>query len=321
MYRAFVDSEGGRGSGIDGIPVTVLPVGRSGRVELDDLTRAIDDDVALVSVQWVNNETGVIQPVADISEICQEREILFHIDAAQALGKVSMPDTEFLPDFLTITAHKIHGPQGVGAVCARNPVALGPIGFGGNQERGIRPGTENLPGIVGFAAAAAHRTRTFADFQLRVGKLRDTFEAQLIDTLDGVSVNGDPQHRVSNSSNLMFEGIDGQALVARLDQVGIRCSQSSACTNQRPEPSYVLRAMGLSEAEAYQSVRFSFTETNTEEEVDCVVDKIREVCEQRGPSSQEGVSWLVKWRDRQWHSVVTRRSLYVKGGCTKDFGF
>ncbi len=264
-----------------GIPVTILPVGRTGQVDVADVTHAIDESVALVSVQWVNNETGVIQPVEEIARLCREKEIPFHTDAAQALGKLSIEGSEVAADFLTVTAHKLHGPQGVGAVCARNLRDLQPIGFGGNQERGVRPGTENVPGIVGFGAAADHRAKSFDDYSQSVGALRDAFESNLMSKMDGIRINGASDHRVANSSNLLFDGVDGQALVAQLDQVGIRCSQSSACTNQRPEPSYVLRAMGLSEEEAYSSLRFSFSETNTKEEVDYAVGSIVKICNQQ----------------------------------------
>ncbi|MCH7987744.1 MAG: cysteine desulfurase, partial [Planctomycetes bacterium] len=261
-----------------GSEVDILPVNASGLIDLDQLEAAVTSETNLVSLQWVNNETGVVQPVEQVSAICQRKGVPFHTDAAQAVGKIPVDLVQLPVDYLTLTAHKFHGPQGVGACFVRSRNKLQPFYFGGDQEYSLRAGTENVPGIVGMGKAAELRQRRFATVVEHVSELRNEFEKRICDLLPDVRINGQAASRVGNTSNLLFVGIDGQALVAHLDQDGIRCSQSSACTNQRPEPSYVLRAMGLSEEEAFASVRFGFSEENTEEEIDFVVERVVNHC-------------------------------------------
>jgi len=251
-----------------GAEIVLIPVDAAGRLDLDALEQALSQPADLVSVQWVNNETGTVQPVLEIADLCRRRQIPFHTDAAQALGKLPIHAEQLPADFLTVTAHKIHGPQGVGAVYARNPERLAPMLFGGSQEAALRPGTENLPGIAGFGKAAQLRAANLPAVQTALAALRDRFEQQVCRLVPDVTVNGDPGNRVCNTANLCFHGLDGQALVARLDLQGVRCSQTSACTSGRPEPSYVLRAMGLSEEDAYASIRFSFGLFNTQDEIE-----------------------------------------------------
>ena len=260
-----------------GVEVVRLPVDASGLLSLDHLDSAIVPGDSLVSVQWVNNETGVIQPIQKISCLCRQRDVSLHTDAAQAVGKVPIDVADMPVDALSLTGHKLHAPAGVGALYCREPGRFLPRFFGGPQEGGLRPGTENLPGIVGLGVAAEFRRRCFDGVIRRMAALRDALERALLERLPGVEINGAPEQRVANTTNLHFRGIDGQALVARLDQLGIRCSQSSACTNQRPEPSYVLQAMGLSEDEAYASVRFSVSEETTEAEIERAVEAIADV--------------------------------------------
>jgi len=261
----------------NGVDVVFLEPDSAGRFELDQVISALDQaPTALVSVQWVNNETGVIQQIETIGRICRERSVVFHTDAAQAVGKIPIEIEDLPIDLFSMTAHKIHGPQGIGALYIRNRDHVHPIIHGGPQESNLRPGTENLAGIVGFGAAAEHRTQTMKASLPKMTNLRNSFESSILDMIGDVRINGDLGSRVCNSTNLRFEGVDGQALVAQLDARGIRCSQSSACTNRRPEPSYVLRAMGLSEEEAFESVRFSFSELNTEIEVETAVNVIAE---------------------------------------------
>ena len=261
-----------------GVEVIILPVDRAGRLSLSDVEVAVTPETSLVSVQWVNNETGVIQPVAQIGALCRERGIPFHTDAAQAVGKLHMKVSTLPIDFLSMTAHKFHGPQGVGALYACNRRWLTPMLWGGSQEEGVRAGTENVPGIVGMGKAAALRLTRLHDIHPYLHGLRDRFEHLVLDTVPGTEVNGDRTQRVCNTTNLLFRDIDGEALMAQLDGVGIRCSQSSACTNMRPEPSAVLRAMGLSEDEAYASVRFGVSEQNTVDEIEWAATQIREIC-------------------------------------------
>lgn len=251
--------------------IEILPVDKTGRVRVEDIERAAAEDATLVSVHWVNNETGTIQPIEEIASICRQRGVLFHTDASQAVGKLSVNIEKLGCDFLSFSSHKFHGPQGAGGLSIRSGVKLRPILFGGGQENGKRAGTENLPGIAGMGVAATQRS---SDLNNAIGKLRglrDRFESKVLNLIPDVFVNGDVNNRICNTTNLRFAGVNGEALVARLDQLGVRCSQSSACTNQRPEPSYVLRAMGLTEIEAYSSVRFSVSILNTDEEIDeCV---------------------------------------------------
>jgi cysteine desulfurase len=260
-----------------GVDVTYAPVLSSGQVDLDALRDLVEPGTALVSVQWVNNETGVIQPVEEIARLCRSKGVPFHTDAAQAVGKLEIDLTQLPADYVTLTGHKFHGPQGVGALIAQENANVAPLFHGGSQEGGLRAGTENMPGIVGLGKAAELRCERFSKVAEQFRGLRDRFELRLLEEVEEVEVNGAPQLRIGNTSNLLFRGVEGQALMAQLDRVGICCSQSSACTNSRPEPSYVLRAMGLSEDEAYASVRFSFSEMNTLEEMDWAVDIIAEM--------------------------------------------
>ncbi len=263
-----------------GVHVVYLDVDRKGNLDLKELESSISPNTVLVSIQWVNSETGVIQPIEAIGAICLARNVPFHTDAAQAVGKLQVELSKLPIDFASFTGHKFHGPQGVGALYARRPKALHPMFFGGQQENGLRAGTENVPGIMGLGKAAELRFRRLKELLEGLGSTRDHFERFLLSKVPNASVNGDPQNRICNTTNILFSGIDGQALVARLDQEGIQCSQSSACTNQRPEPSYVLRAMGLSEADAYSSVRFSVSQENSIEEVQMAAAKIVAQCEQ-----------------------------------------
>ena len=261
----------------EGTEVVLLPVGRSGLVDPDDLRDAITEKTALVSIQWVNSETGVVQPVADFGRICSEAGVPFHTDAAQAVGKLPVNLRELPVDFASIAGHKFHAPPGTGALYLGGTAWLRGLLDGGDQESGLRAGTENVPGIAGMGCAAGIRAGSLPKTITRLGKLRDQFESEVMDRCPGVSVNGGRATRVCNTTNLLFDGVDGQALVARLDQRGIRCSQSSACTNHRPEPSHVLRGMGLSEEEAYASVRFSMSVLNSEEEVVAAAVAVAEV--------------------------------------------
>jgi cysteine desulfurase len=263
-----------------GISVCRLHTGQLGRINAQELAESLTSDTTLVSVHWVNNETGVIQPVEEIARLCRDRGILFHTDASQAVGKLVVNVEQLGCDFLSFSAHKFHGPQGVGGLYVRSGVQLPPFVFGGGQESGRRPGTENLPGIAGAGAAAKLRSEFLLQTVADLSQLRDSFEQSVLQQIPDVFVNGDRSNRVCNTTNLRFEGVDGEALIARLDQRGIRCSQSSACMNQRPEPSYVLRAMGLSESDAYASVRFSFSVLNSPEDVEDCVRILAEVVSQ-----------------------------------------
>lgn len=262
---------------MNGIDIKIVNVRPDGLVDTEELEGAINEDTTLVSVQWVNNETGVIQPIEEIGKICGDRGVSFHTDAAQAVGKIGMRIDELPFDFFSLTGHKFHSPQGIGAIYCRDRSMLAPILFGGFQEEGFRPGTENLPGIVGMGKAAELRKQNLDGLIKIMTGLRDRFEAKVLDFIPGTSVNGTTAHRVCNTTNIMFGGVDGKKLVRELDTAGVRCSQSSACTNFETAPSYVLCAMGLTEEEAYSSIRFSFSVENTFSEIDTAVELIREL--------------------------------------------
>ena len=262
---------------INGVDIKMVNVHPSGVVDLEELEGAINEDTSLVSVQWVNNETGVVQPIEEIGKMCSEYGVPFHTDAAQAVGKTVIKLDELPFDYLSLTGHKFHAPQGIGAIYCKDRFTLAPILFGGFQEEGFRPGTENLPGIVGMGKAAELRLAKLDEYISLMTELRDRFEAMVLDFIPGTRVNGTTETRVCNTTNIMFGGVDGRKLVRELDQAGLRCSQSSACTNFEIAPSYVLCAMGLTEEEAYSSIRFSFSVENTFDEIDTAVGLLREL--------------------------------------------
>lgn len=268
--------------GIKNVNIRYLPVDINGHLRLEELEKALEEEPCMVSVQWVNNETGVIQDISSIMEMCREYGVLFHTDAAQAVGKIRFRVSEMPVDYLTFTGHKFHSPQGCGGVYVKDKLKLHPFLFGGFQEEGFRPGTENLPGIVGMGKASEIRNAGLDSTIQQLGSIRDMFESRLLDFIPGTRVNGDTGNRVCNTTNIMFSGIDGRKLVKMLDEHGVRCSQSSACTNFDPSPSYVLKAMGFSDEQVYSSIRFSFGVNNTEEDVHEAVEIIRECCGRLG---------------------------------------
>jgi cysteine desulfurase len=253
-----------------GLPIEVIAVTEEGEVDLRALRQQLSAHRhAAVSIQWINNETGVIQPIQEITALAREYGALVHIDAAQAIGKIdTAAEPALAPDFLSLTAHKFNGPAGVGVLYAQQPELIDPLCVGGGQQSGWHAGTENTAGIAGLQRALELRYSVLSTAIAHMTQFRDIFERTVLKLCPWVRINGHRDKRVCNTSNLCFEGIDGQALVGRLDALGIYCSQSSACTTGRPEPSHVLRAMGLSEAQAYASVRFSFGITNTHQEAE-----------------------------------------------------
>ena len=263
---------------LNGVHVEMLEVDRRGVLDVRRLEDAVSGKTDLVSVQWVNNETGVTQDMAGISEVCRKNGVLLHTDAAQAVGKLEVDLEELHVDFLSFTAHKISGPQGAAVLYAKDRLLVNPFLFGGFQEEGFRPGTENLPGIAGLGTACEIRRARLEQAIGKMRELRDRFEKTITGSIPDTSVNGGGE-RVCNTSNIHFGGTDGRKLVSLLDESGIRCSQSSACTNFEVAPSYVLTAMGLGEQHAYSSVRFSFCPENTPEEVQRAAEIIREKCE------------------------------------------
>jgi len=258
-----------------GIVVDELPVDHAGRIRLDAADRMITGEVGLVSVQWVNNETGIIQPVEQIASACRNRGVLFHTDAAQAVGKMAVDFTSLGADFLTFTGHKLHAPMGVGVICFRSRDCVRPFLGGGSQELGLRPGSENIVGIAGLGVACRLRRQRLKEVAARMKQLRDALEAGILDACEGAHCNTPPNaDRVCNTTSIRFSSVDGEALLAQLITHGVCCSQGSACTSQIPEPSHTLLAMGFTPSEAFQSIRFSVSELNTMEDVKAAVEII-----------------------------------------------
>jgi cysteine desulfurase len=246
-----------------GWKVTYLPVDKEGYVDPAAIERAISPETILVSVIHGHNEIGTIQDIGAIGALCRKRCILFHTDACQSYTKVPIDMKSMSIDLMTINAHKIHGPKGVGALYVRRGVTLTPLLHGGDQERRRRPGTENVAGIVGFGVASQLTTK---DDLARMARLRD----RLIDgvlTIQGVRLNG-PRTRLCNNANFSFRGVEGEAIVGRLDAAGIQCSTGSACSEASLEPSYVLKAIGCSDEEANGSLRMTLSRYTTDEEID-----------------------------------------------------
>ncbi|HTT64972.1 MAG TPA: IscS subfamily cysteine desulfurase [Bryobacteraceae bacterium] len=268
-----------------GAHVTRLPVNRDGLVDPCGVEAAIGERTVLVSVMYANNEVGTLQPVAEIGRICRERGVLFHCDAAQAIGKVPVNVDAGRIDLLSISAHKIYGPKGAGALYVRGRDPRVPLTAqmdGGGHERGMRSGTLNVPGIVGLGAACAICGREMHDESARLRRLRDRLRARLEAGLAEVSVNGSMEHRLPHNLNMSFAHVESEALMMGMS--GVAVSSGSACTSAIMEPSYVLRAMGIPDQAAHSSIRFGLGRFNTEEEIDCAaasaieaVKKLREL--------------------------------------------
>jgi cysteine desulfurase len=261
-----------------GVDVTYVPAGRDGIVDPDEIREAIRPETVLISVMLANNETGTVQPIEEIGRIAAEEDIYFHCDAVQAAGKLPLDVNRLGVDLLSISAHKIYGPKGVGALYVRTGTELEPIFHGGHHERDRRPGTENVPGIVGLGKAADLAIKNLTSDAARVAALRDRFESALL-SLPGVHVNGDPHHRVANTCNLSFDAAGGEALVIALDLQGISCSTGAACSSGAVAPSHVLTAIGLSLDRARSSLRFSLGRPTTSEEIDRAIEIIPAVVE------------------------------------------
>jgi cysteine desulfurase len=258
----------------EGVTVTRLNPDSSGRVKADDVRRALRPDTVLVSIMHANNETGAIQPVADIARAAHEAGVPLHVDGVQALGKVPVDMQELGADLYSMSGHKIYAPKGVGALYVRKGVRLAPVIFGGHHERDRRPGTENVPGIAAFGTAAELAARNLGIETERLGSLRDRLERSILDRIAGAGVNGGRSNRTPNTSNIYFDGIDGEALVIALDLRGFAVSTGSACSSGAITPSHVLTAMGLSSERARASLRISLGRSNNSEQVDELVNAL-----------------------------------------------
>lgn len=263
----------------EGFEVTYLPVTREGLVEVEALEAAIREDTILISIMHANNEIGTIQPIAEAGELARSRGIVFHTDAVQTVGKIPAKVDDLGVDLLSISSHKLHGPKGVGALYIRKKTPIEPIIFGGGHERGMRSGTENVPGIIGLAAASELAGRNLEEEMVRISGMRDRLADYVLERVEDTWVNGSRTKRLPNNLNLGFSFIEGEALLLRLDAKGIAVSTGSACSSKKTVASHVLTAIGLRPQEAHGSLRVTLGRENTDEEVDRVGEAIVEVAE------------------------------------------
>jgi cysteine desulfurase len=273
----------------NGYRVTWLGVDRDGMLDLDELREALTGETALVSIMFANNETGVIFPIEQIGEIVKSKGVPFHVDAVQAAGKLALDAKNSPVDLMTISAHKFHGPKGVGALYVRRGMTFPPFIIGGHQERSRRAGTENVAGIVGMGKAAELALKNQQDDCARIGALRDRLQDSLLESCPSARVNGDKVKRLPNTLNIGFRYLEGESILVLLDQHGICASTGSACTAGSSEPSHVLRAMGISADWLQGAIRFSLSRLNTEKEVRFVNEKMPSIVKRL-----EGLSALGK---------------------------
>lgn len=266
----------------EGFRVTYLPVSKGGVVGVDDLRRAISDDTILISIMLANNETGTVQPIEEIAGIVNEarargtNHIFLHTDAVQAIGKISVDVEHLGVNLLSMSAHKFHGPKGIGALYVRKGTRLAKLLYGGHHERDRRAGTENVPGIVGLGRAAELARTQLSERMTRMGELRDYLEREVMLLVPHIRINGDLERRVPNISNMSFDGVDGESLLIAMDLKGIAVSTGSACASGSLEPSHVLQALGLTREQVRGSLRFSLGAYTTREELEYAVSVLTE---------------------------------------------
>ena len=259
-----------------GFEITYLDVDKCGMISLEELKRAIRPDTFLISVMTANNEVGTLQPIAEIGALAHAKGILFHTDAVQAFGQIPLDVQRMQIDLLSASAHKLNGPKGVGCLYIRSGVQIGALIHGGAQERSRRAGTENVPGIVGFGAAAVRAQKLLTEKQDRERSLRDHMIRRLLQEIPDCYLNGHPDERLPGNVNVAFEDVEAESLLIRLDMQGVCASAGSACTSGSLDPSHVLLAMGLTPMQARSSVRFTLSGENTQEEIDEAVELIKQ---------------------------------------------
>ena len=257
-----------------GYRVTLLPVDKLGRLDLDELRNSITDDTAMVSIMYANNENGVIFPIEEITEIVRSKGALFHTDAVQAAAKLALDVRKIPLDMLSLSGHKMHAPKGVAALYVKKGTRFSPYMIGGHQESGRRSGTENVASVIGFGKACELASEHLSSDNGSLAKLRDRLEKGLLDSCPSARVNGDVENRLPNTSNISFEYVEGEAILLRINEYNICASSGSACTSGSLEPSHVLRAMGVPFTCIHGSVRFSLSRYTTNEDVDIVLEKM-----------------------------------------------
>lgn len=254
-----------------GTTVHYIAVDKQGRLDLGGYRKALSDKTAIASIMWANNETGTINPVAELAEMAKAHGALFHTDAVQAVGKVPIDLKSTQIDMLSLSGHKLHGPKGIGALYVRRGVRFKSLFKGGHQERGRRAGTENAPGIVGLGVAADLALKSMRDDAAKMARLRDRLEKGILQRISSCFVTGDPLNRLPNTANIAFEYIEGEAILLLLNKEGIAASSGSACTSGSLEPSHVMRAMSIPYTAAHGATRFSLSRETTDEDVDHVL--------------------------------------------------
>ena len=260
----------------EGVEVTYVPTGSDGVVDPGEIRRALRSETVLISVMHANNELGTVQPLAEISAIAQEAGVLCHADGVQAVGKIPVDLKALGVDLYSMSGHKLYAPKGAGALYVKSGTPLHAIQFGGHHERERRPGTENVPGMIALGCAAELAARELTDESARVARLRDRLERGILDRVPSTGVNGDISRRTPNTSNIYFDGVEGEAMVISLDLKGFSVSSGAACSSGAVEPSHVLLAIGLTRERARSSLRFSLGHSNTEEQVDALIDAVAE---------------------------------------------
>ncbi|NLO97336.1 MAG: cysteine desulfurase NifS [Peptococcaceae bacterium] len=262
----------------NGYDLTILPVDEEGIVSVEDVSKAIRPDTILISVMHANNEVGSIQPIAEIGKIARENGVLFHVDAVQSLGKLPIDVVSMNIDLLSISSHKIYGPKGVGALYVRRGVKISPLVFGGSQERKLRSGTENAPGIIGFGKACELAGLRMEEENKKLYYLRDKLIDGILKKIPQVKLNGPlGDKRLPNNVNVSIKYVEGESLLLSLDMIGVAASSGSACTSGSLDPSHVLLAMGISHEVAHGSLRFSLGRQNTEEDIDFVLQELPKI--------------------------------------------
>jgi cysteine desulfurase len=262
-----------------GYEVTYVPVGDKGLVNVEDVKNAITDKTAIVSIMYANNEIGTIQPIEEIAKVCHEKGVIFHTDAVQAVGNVEIDVKKQGIDMLSLSGHKIHAQKGIGAIYIKKGIVIPNLIYGGGQERGKRPGTENTAAIVGLGRAMEIAVQGIAEKNERVTKMRNRLIDGLL-TIPNTRLNGDREKRLAGNCNISFEGVEGESLLLKLDEHGIMASSGSACTSGSLDPSHVLLSLGLKHEVAHGSLRLSINNQNTEEDIDYILEWVPKVIEE-----------------------------------------